>query len=597
MRNAETVLAVIRERGTRGLPLEDVYRQLFNKDLYLRAYARLYSNSGAMTRGTTPETVDGMSQAKIDKLIDDVRHERYRWTPARRTYIPKGKGGKRPLGIPTWSDKLLQEVMRSILEAYYEPQFSDRSHGFRPVSGCHTALSEVVTEWTGVRWFIEGDIKGCFDNIDHGVMLSILREKLHDNRFLRLVENLLHAGYLEQWRYNATPSGTPQGGVISPILSNIYLDKLDQFIEQTLIPANTRGDARQRNPRYHALKAGYQYHKGQGHWEKAKVLYQESQRTPSADPFDLNYRRLRYVRYADDFLLGFTGSKAEAEAIKSKLREFLSEHLNLELSAEKTLVTNSTSESARFLGYEIVNQQADDKHDHNGRRRVNGRIGLRLPLAVLRKRCLLYERNGKPASRTEMLNDEDFSIISRYQAEFRGVVNYYLLAQNVSWLWKLQWVMQLSLSKTLAAKHNSARRKLMRRYQSQVQTEYGPMACLDVVVQRENGKKPLVARFGGIPLRRQRAAELVDRTPTMVQTDRNELLQRLLADECEMCGSTEKVQVHHIRHLKDLDIKGRREKPMWIQIMAARKRKTLVVCEHCHADIHNGKLTTGRKSA
>ena len=180
MRTAETVLNVIRERGERGLPLEDIYRQLYNQELYLRAYGRLCSNHGAMTNGTTAETVDGMSLVKIDRIINELRHERFRWTPVRRVNTPKPNGKTRPLGIPTWTDKLLQEVIRMILEAYYEPQFSARSHGFRPSRGCHTALSEVVTHWTGVRWFVEGDIKGCFDNIDHGVMLSVLREKLHD---------------------------------------------------------------------------------------------------------------------------------------------------------------------------------------------------------------------------------------------------------------------------------------------------------------------------------------------------------------------------------------------------------------------------------
>ncbi len=231
MRTAETVLNVIRERGERGLPLEDIYRQLYNRELYLRAYGRLYSNQGAMTKGTPAETVDGMSLAKIDRIIDALRYERFRWTPVRRVNLPKPNGGTRPLGIPTWTDKLLQEIIRMILEAYYEPQFSDHSHGFRPRWGCHTALSEVARTWTGVRWFVEGDIKGCFDNIDHEVLLSVLGEKLRDNRFLRLLKYLLKAGYMEDWKYGRTLSGTPQGGVVSPILANIYLDRLDQFVE------------------------------------------------------------------------------------------------------------------------------------------------------------------------------------------------------------------------------------------------------------------------------------------------------------------------------------------------------------------------------
>jgi group II intron reverse transcriptase/maturase len=225
MRDADTILTIIRERGGRGLPLEDVYRQLYNPALYLRAYGRIYRNDGAMTHGVTAETVDGMSLEKIQAIIESLKAERYRWTPVRRTYIEKkGSTKLRPLGIPTWSDKLLQEVVRSLLEAYYEPQFSPSSHGFRPGLGCHTALTTIQRRWSATTWFIEGDISKCFDNLGHSTLLAILSEKIHDNRFLRLIENLLKAGYLEDWKYGHTFSGTPQGGVASPILSNIYLD-------------------------------------------------------------------------------------------------------------------------------------------------------------------------------------------------------------------------------------------------------------------------------------------------------------------------------------------------------------------------------------
>ena len=592
MRNAETVLNVIRERGERGLPLEDIYRQLYNRELYLRAYGHLYSNQGAMTKGSTSETVDGMSLAKIDHLIDALRHERFRWTPVRRVNIPKPDGKTRPLGIPTWTDKLLQEVIRMILEAYYEPQFSDHSHGFRPGRGCHTALSEVATHWTGVRWFVEGDIKGCFDNIDHEVMLSILEEQLHDNRFLRLLKHLLSAGYLEEWRYHRTLSGTPQGGVVSPILANVYLDRLDRFVETVLIPAHTRGTARRINRPWAALKSRMVYHRKEGHHRLADHLRKEMQQLPSGDPFDPGYRRLRYVRYADDFVLGFIGPKAEAEEVKESLRTFLEDRLQLELSTEKTLITHAASQTARFLGYELVNQQANDKLDRNGRRKVNGRIGLRVPAKVIEQHCRAYMADGKPESRNELIHDDDFTIVSRYQAEFRGVIQYYLLALNVSHFGKLQWVMQQSLAKTLAGKHKTPRRKLIRRYQSTVQTEHGERACLRVVVQRGDGKRPLVAQFGGIPLKRNRQAVLVDRQPQRYTSARTELVKRLLADECEICGSTEDINVHHIRALRDLNVKGQGTKPQWVQLMAARRRKTLVVCRACHMDIHAGRPLT-----
>src|SRR6266542_3494993 len=387
MRNAETILGVIRERGRRGLPLERVYRLLFSRDLYLHAYGRLYRNEGALTRGSTPETVDGMSLAKIDAIIEAVRFERYRWTPVRRTYIPKTNGKRRPLGVPTWSDKLLQEVIRMILEAYYEPQFSPRSHGFRPSRGCHTALREVYRTWNGTSWFIEGDISQCFDSLDHQVLLAILREQLHDNRFVRLIENLLKAGYLEDWKFNATLSGTPQGGVVSPILSNIYLDRLDKWIETTLLPAYTRGTERKFNTAYTRNNARVQSLRAKGQREEATALRKQIQKFPTRDPADPDYRRLRYVRYADDFLLGFAGPRSEAEEIKRQLKEFLRDELKLELSEEKKLITHAKNEAAKFLGYEVTIHQENRKRSplQNGadRRSANGRIGLRVPQDIL----------------------------------------------------------------------------------------------------------------------------------------------------------------------------------------------------------------------
>src|SRR5215510_11746453 len=257
MQTAEVVLSVLRERGRKGLSCTQLYRQLFNKELYLLAYGNIYSNQGAMTPGASEETADGMSEDRIDQIIEAMRREKYRFSPARRVYIPKKNGKLRPLGMPTWSDKLVGEVVRLLLEAYYDVQFSDRSHGFRPGRGCHTALREVANTWTGTTWFIEGEVSDCCGSLDHQVMLSTLAERIRDNRFLRLVGNMLTAGYLEDWVWNATLSGAPQGGVASPILSNIYLHKLDLFVEKVLIPEYTRGRLRRRNLAYrkvgHAL--------------------------------------------------------------------------------------------------------------------------------------------------------------------------------------------------------------------------------------------------------------------------------------------------------------------------------------------------------
>src|SRR5258706_7822079 len=213
MQSADTVLGVLRDRGRKGLPCNELYRQMFSRELYLMAYGRIYANHGAMTPGASAETADGMSEDKIDQITEAMRHERYRFSPARRVYIPKKNGKLRPLGLPSWSDKLVGEVVRLLLEAIYDPGFSDRSHGFRKGRGCHTALREIHNTWTGTTWFIEGDISDCFGSFSHEILLGILAEKIHDQRFLRLIRHMLKAGYMEDWVYRDTLSGVPQGGL------------------------------------------------------------------------------------------------------------------------------------------------------------------------------------------------------------------------------------------------------------------------------------------------------------------------------------------------------------------------------------------------
>jgi len=339
MQTADTVLGIYRNRGSKGLPLERVYRHLFNPELYLRAYGKLYRNEGAMTKGVTRETVDGMDLQRIHNIIGFLKMERREWTPVRRVMIPKANGKTRPLGIPTFSDKLVQEVMRTLLEPYYEQKFSDHSHGFRPDRGCHTALREIQNVWKGTAWFVEGDIKGCFDNIDHEILLGIIRRDIHDGRFLALIDGLLKAGYMEDWKRHDTFSGTPQGGIISPLLANIYLNELDRFVEGTLIPAYTKGKARGRNKEYMRIVAGIEAARKRNDFDEVKRLKLGRRKVPSNDNFDPNYRRLRYIRYADDFLLGFAGPKKEAEEIRDRLGEYLEKNLKLSLSKEKTLIT------------------------------------------------------------------------------------------------------------------------------------------------------------------------------------------------------------------------------------------------------------------
>ncbi|MBU1879520.1 MAG: reverse transcriptase/maturase family protein, partial [Chloroflexi bacterium] len=361
MQATQTYLEILRDRGERKLPLRRVYRHLQDRELFLRAYAKLYANEGALTPGVDPrDTADGMSLERIDRIIEALRAGTYRWRPVRRAYIPKKSGKLRPLGVPSWEDKLLQEAVRIVLSAYYEPQFSDASHGFRPGRGCHTALQSILFRWTGTKWFIEGDIKGCFDNIDHDKLLEIIERDIQDGRLIKLLRGMLKAGYMEDWRYHRTYSGAPQGGVLSPLLTNIFLNELDTYVEDELIPQYTRGRRRRPNPEYVQTSYRKLVARDRNDREEYTRLHAKQGTLPSVDPHDPEYRRLRYVRYADDFLLGFAGPKSEAETIKHLIGEYLSE-LGLHLSEQKTLVTHATSGRARFLGYEVGMAKADSR--------------------------------------------------------------------------------------------------------------------------------------------------------------------------------------------------------------------------------------------
>lgn len=590
MQTAEALLEIIHERGKRGLPLERLYRHLFNPELYLRAYGKIYRNDGAMTPGVNAETVDGMSLKKIQSIIEALRYERYRWTPVRRTYIDKKNSSKkRPLGLPTWSDKLLQEVIRSLLEGYYEPQFSDFSHGFRPGRGCHTALQEIQHQWRGTVWFIEGDITDCFGSLDHPIMRSILAEDIRDGRFLRLIDGLLQAGYLEDWRYHETLSGAPQGGILSPLLSNIYLNRLDRYVETTLLPVYNRGDRRRPYLPYMRLhKAVWKLEK-KGQREGTRPMRRQLQQLPSRDPNDPDYRRLHYLRYADDWLLGFTGTRREAEDIKDKVGRFLGHRLKLELSEQKTLITHGRTEPARFLGYDIVVHNNDAKHDRHGHRSINGQIGLKVPMVVARAKRKPYMRRGKPAPILTRAHDSDFRIVTRYQAEFRGIAEYYQLAYNRHRLGLLKWVMERSLTKTLGHKNKISVNKVWNRHRATWQTPAGPRRGLQITVERGGGKRSLVARWGGVSLaRRTTKVVLKDDLPAIWRKRPAELINRLMSGRCELCQTRTDVETHHVRRLKDLQPGNRTEQPDWAKQMASRRRKTLIVCRDCHDGIHNG---------
>jgi len=443
-----------------------------------------------------------------------------------------------------------------------------------------------LTKWYLAGCLPYGDIKACFDSLDHQILLDSLAEHIHDGRFLRLIRELLQAGDLEEWTYNATLSGAPQGGILSPLLSNVYLNKLDTYIEQILIPAYTKGTKRQANPEYESLTHKAMWLRKKGRREEANALRKAAQQLPSQLPDDPTYRRLKYVRYADDWLLGFIGPREEAEEIKQRIGQFLREVLKLELSEEKTLITHARTEAARFLNYHISTLQVDTYRPKR-RRTINGQIEMKVPADTVKQKCHQYMRGGKPIHRRELNDNTVYSIVAQYQSEYRGFVEYYQLANNLHRCNRLKWIMGQSLTKTLASKLKITVSQVYEKYQTTFTVDKKPYKGLQVTVIRE-GKKPLIAKWGGIPLKRKPNAVLNDQPP-MFWPGRSEIEKRLLADTCELCGSREQITVHHIRALKDLNQPGRREKPRWMTVMASRKRKTLVVCWSCHRNIHAGR--------
>ena len=601
MRSPERVLNSLNEHSKdSSYKFERLYRILFNEELFYVAYQKIASNGGSTTKGSDGRSIDEMSLARIETLIASLKDESYQPHPSRRVHIPKKNGKTRPLGIPAFEDKLVQEVVRMILEAIYEGHFETTSHGFRPKRSCHTALLHIQKTFSGAKWFIEGDIKGFFDNIDHDVLVGILRERISDDRFIRLIRKFLKAGYVEDWTFHNTYSGMPQGGIVSPILANIYLDKLDKYVKEYIRhfdmgtkrrPGKESNDlANERKRTVRKLKKVKDGTEKAALVARLKAIEQERAVFPSGDEMDGSYRRLKYIRYADDFILGIIGSKEDVLRIKEDIKSFLSESLALELSEEKTLITH-TGKSAKFLGYEItVTRNNHQRRDVQGRlRRTYGkRVRLNVSMATLRDKLLEYGameiklRNGKevwkPKCRSGLIFNDDLEILDRYNRETVGFCNYYLIANNCVVLHNFRYIMEYSMYKTFAGKYRSTVRKINKKYRRNklFTVKYEQKGVIKSRTFYKTSFKRRTTAFNGS----------CDIEPySIADVSRTNLTDRLKAEKCELCGATGKLIMHHVRNLKDL--KG---KESWKRLMSARKRKTIALCPSCHRLRHLGKV-------
>ena len=569
-----------------------LYRYLLRPDLYYAAYQNLYSNKGAATKGVDNDTADGFSQEKINNIIKSLSDGSYCPKPVRRTYIAKKNNSskKRPLGIPTFTDKLVQEVLRMVLEAVYEPIFSNNSHGFRPKRSCHTALSFLKKDFTGVTWFIEGDIKGCFDNINHNVLVDIIGRKIKDARLCQLIWKFLRAGYMENWHYNATYSGCPQGGIISPLLANIYLNELDKFAEQTAAAFGKERTQLHTKEYNHIAGQITKYRKilksavGEEKIEclkKMKELRKVLVKTPCRSETD---KVMKYIRYADDFLIGAKGDRKDCEYIKKQFADFVGGTLKMELSEEKTLITHS-SDPARFLGYDIRVRRDNTVKPHgtHTQRTLKGKVELNIPFKdkimpfLFGKSIIRQLKDGtlEPIARKYLYGCTDLEILTAFNAELRGVCNYYSLASNFVRLGYFAYFMEYSCLKTLAGKHKTTTRKILSKYKSNGSWSI-PYKTKDGIKYRKFAEYMKCKKSVNFD------EKIIDYAVIHACT-RTTLESRLASNICELCGKTDvPLEMHHVNKLKNL--KG---KEFWELMMIAKRRKTIAVCEECHCKIHH----------
>ena len=577
----------------------DVYRLMYREDLYIIAYERIKSKPGNMTPGTDEETLDGFSLQMIRGIIQDMRTEQFHFKPVRQQFIPKSNGKMRKLGIPCVRDKIVQEVMRMILEAIYDSphgsSFSDASHGFRPNRSCHTALEEFRGKWVGMNWFIEGDIRACFDELEHHTLITILQKKIQDQRFLNLIWKLLNAGYMDlHGEKKESLIGSPQGGLISPILANVYLHELDEFVEQ-LQTQREKGKKKHRDPNYARLsqQRGRMIKRGETKTKAFKEIGKQLRSIPAMQVNDPDFIRVRYLRYADDWIIGICGSQALAEDLKQQIKTVLWEKLKLTLSEEKTRITNARTEEASFLGTMLqigrggeakVKQQKNCLGISFKRRTTGWQTVLNAPLPRLVKR--LQERGfctkeGKPQSKPGWSHLDADQIINLYSSINRGIQNYYRFADNWKQISRIQWILRTSLAKTLARKYKLSVAKVYKRFGK----------TLSVTIPGKEGKEDRKISFylnedwkrNRYGFQRGKRSDI-----DLIQTWRKLRTRSKLGKPCCICGDDAgQIVMHHVRHIRKLS--HRREATGFNRILRALNRKQIPVCTDCHGKIHRGK--------
>ena len=579
----------------------DLYRLMYKRDLYVLAYERIKSKPGNMTPGTDGATLDGFSLEMIDVLIQELRTEQFSFQPVRTTFIPKPNGKLRKLGIPCVRDKIVQEAMRLILEAIYDSPygsyFHENSHGFRPNRSCHTALREFRMKWSAVNWIIEGDIRACFDELDHSVLVTTLRKKIQDERFLNLIRKLLNAGYMDlHGEQKASLVGSPQGGILSPILANVYLHELDEFVE-SLRSRLERGKHKQRNPTYQKLshQKSRMVKRGETKTKAFRQISQSMRTMPTVQVDDPGFIRIKYLRYADDWIVGIWGSHALAEHIKQEIKTFLYEHLRLRLSEEKTQITHARTEEALFLGTTLKTGGGKEaklalqtnKWGKKFKRRSTGwETIMKAPMPKLIKRLSdrgFCTKEGKPTPKAGWAYLDVEQLILHYSSINRGIQNYYRFADNWAQLQRIQYILQYSLAMTLGRKFKISTPKVFKRFGQH----------LSYTIKDKAGvEKKTVTFYLNHDWVKDRDAFQANRALNidLIRTEMTMRSRSKLAKPCCICGATRDTAVivmHHVRHIRKLT--SNRPATGFNRILRMLNRKQIPVCTVCHDNIHRGK--------
>lgn len=537
----------------------------------MAAWVRVRSNSGSLTPALNNETLDGIDFVWLQKTANIIRNGIFQFSPSRRTYIFRPDGKKRPLTIPSPKDKIVQEAMRFLLMLVFENDFSKNSHGWVTGRGCHTALNQIKMEFAQDNWFIEGDIDQQFPSINHSVLVNLLETKIADQAFIDLIYKYLKVGYGESSNKITRMSlGISQGGVLSPILANIYMTPFDEWIENYLIPKYTKGKRKKANPAYtKMIRSGkvtdHSIHSLQSH--------------------NRNFIRLHYVRYADDFIMGLNGPKIYCEQIVKECRIFLFEQLKLTLNVEKTKITHSQLDSAKFLGYRVYKTKLSKmKIAYNSkgkltRRTTNTVLDSPIDQLVEKLKQRGYaNKKGSPTRNGRFINHLLYDIVEHYKMVERGILQYYKLASNYGRVAaRIHYILKYSCALTIASKMKlTTLRRVFNKYGKNlnIKNESGKVITSYPTVNYRRPKKFIMT-----PILNYSSLEAyVDQYDRRVQRGRKDL-----KGPCTLCGSNEKVEIHHVRKLSKI-----KRKDYLSTMMARMNRKQIPVCQKCHIKIHQG---------